>query len=128
MFLLGFFWKKTTSNAALFATVGGFALSVLFKFLPHVMNLGWLEPLGFAIPVTQENGNILYEIPFLDRMGFVFVIAVIGMIIISLIENKKGIVPKGLIVERQMFRMSPGFAAGALIVCGILVALYSFYW
>src|SRR5690606_12297590 len=24
MFLLGFFWKKTTSNAALFATIGGF--------------------------------------------------------------------------------------------------------
>lgn len=34
MFLLGFFWKKTTSNAALFATVGGFALSILFKILP----------------------------------------------------------------------------------------------
>src|SRR5690606_16071561 len=26
MFLLGFFWKKTTSNAALFATIGGFIL------------------------------------------------------------------------------------------------------
>src|SRR5690606_34930017 len=24
MFILGFFWKKTTSNAALFATIGGF--------------------------------------------------------------------------------------------------------
>ena len=92
------------------------------------MNLQGLESLGFAIPVTQENGSVLYEIPFLDRMGFVFVIAVVGMIIISLIENKRGVVPKGLIVERQMFRMSPGFAAGALIVCGILVALYSLYW
>ncbi|RZK25681.1 MAG: sodium transporter, partial [Hymenobacter sp.] len=28
MFILGFFWKKTTSNAALFATIGGFAASV----------------------------------------------------------------------------------------------------
>ncbi|HEX8313711.1 MAG TPA: sodium/sugar symporter [Flavisolibacter sp.] len=128
MFLLGFFWKKTTSNAALFATVGGFAFSVMFKFLPHIMNLQFLEPLGFALPVTQEGGSILYEIPFLDRMGFVFVISVIGMVIISLIENKRGVVPKGLIVERQMFRMSPGFAAGALIVCGILAALYTLYW
>ena len=31
MFLLGFFWKKTTSNAALFATVGGFVMSVILK-------------------------------------------------------------------------------------------------
>jgi SSS family solute:Na+ symporter len=128
MFILGFFWKKTTSNAALFATVGGFVLSVIFKFLPLIMNLQWLAPLGFAVPVKQENGTTLYEIPFLDRMGFVFVIAVLGMIIISRIENKRGIRPKGLIVEKDMFRMSPGFAAGALLVCGILVALYTIYW
>src|SRR5690606_20667802 len=34
MFILGFFWKGTTSNAALFATVGGFVFSVLLKFSP----------------------------------------------------------------------------------------------
>src|SRR5215218_876034 len=39
MFILGFFWKKTTSNAALFATVGGFAFSLFFKFLPNMMDL-----------------------------------------------------------------------------------------
>jgi SSS family solute:Na+ symporter len=128
MFILGFFWKKTTSNAALFATIGGFIFSIIFKFLPMITDLSWLAPLGFSVPVAQENGSVVYEIPFLDRMGFVFVIAVIGMIIISNIENKKGIRPKGMIVERSMFRMSPGFAVGALIVCGILAALYTIYW
>jgi SSS family solute:Na+ symporter len=128
MFLLGFFWKKTTSNAALFATVGGFALSVFFKFLPRIADLQGLSPLGFSIPVKQDNGTMLYEIPFLDRMGFVFVIAVIGMVIISLIENKKGVQTKGLEIDRSMFRMSPGFAVGALMVCGILAALYTLYW
>ncbi|HVF97029.1 MAG TPA: sodium/sugar symporter [Flavisolibacter sp.] len=128
MFILGFFWKKTTSNAALFATIGGFLFSVILKFLPKLVNLQGLGSLGFAIPVTQENGQVLYEIPFLDRMGFVFVIAVIGMVIISLIDNRRGVQPNGLIVEPKMFRMSPGFAAGALLICGILVALYSFYW
>ena len=38
MFILGFFWKKTSSNAAMFATVGGFVLSVIFKFLPQFVN------------------------------------------------------------------------------------------
>lgn len=128
MFILGFFWKKTTSNAALFATVGGFALSVLFKFLPRIADLSWLYQFGFSVPVVQEDGRTVYEIPFLDRMGFVFLIAVIGMVIISVIENRRGVQPKGLIVERGMFRMSPGFAAGALLVCGILAALYTIYW
>jgi len=128
MFILGFFWKKTTSNAAIFATIGGFILSVIFKFLPLVTNLSWLAPLHFAVLVTKEDGSVYYDIPFLDRMGFVFVIAVLGMIIISNIENRKGVTPHGMIVDKKMFRMSPSFAVGAMLVCGILVALYTIYW
>ena len=124
MFLLGFFWKKTTSNAALFATVGGFAFSLFFKFLPNIMDLSFLAPVGFS----KANADGVYEIPFLDRMGFVFLIAVIGMVLISLWDNRRGIQPKGLIVEKSMFRMAPAFAVGALIVCGILAALYTIYW
>lgn len=124
MFILGFFWKKATSNAALFSTVGGFAFSLLFKFLPKIMDLSFLAPMGFA----KANADGVYEIPFLDRMGFVFAICVVGMVIISLIDNKRGVVPKGLIVERKMFRLSPGFTAGALLICGLLVALYFIYW
>lgn len=45
MFILGFFWKKTTSNAALFATIGGFILSVVFKLLPKFVDLSFLAPL-----------------------------------------------------------------------------------
>ncbi|HEY1022372.1 MAG TPA: sodium transporter, partial [Flavisolibacter sp.] len=70
----------------------------------------------------------VYEIPFLDRMGFVFVIAILGMILISLVENRRGVQPKGLVVDKSMFRMSPGFAVGALLICGILTALYTIYW
>ncbi len=124
MFLLGFFWKKTTSNAALFATVGGFAFSLFFKFLPNIMDLSFLAPFGFS----RMNSEGIYEIPFLDRMGFVFMIAILGMVLISLYDNRRGIQPKGLIVDRKMFRMAPGFAVGALIICGILAALYSIYW
>ena len=124
MFILGFFWKKTTSNAALFATVGGFAFSLFFKFLPGFMNLSFLEQFGFA----KANAEGIYEIPFLDRMGFVFVICIIGMALISVYENRKGVKPNGLEVDRSMFKMNPSFAVGALIVCGILAALYTVFW
>jgi len=124
MFILGFFWRRTTSNAALFATIGGFAFSLLLKVLPQLMDLSFLEPFNFA----KLNADGVYEIPFLDRMGFVFIFCVIGMSIITNIENRKGIKPNGLEVDKSMFKMSPGFAAGALLVGGILVALYSVYW
>lgn len=128
MFILGFFWKKTTSNAALFATIGGFLLSVFFKVLPTFANLEWLSPSGFSKLVEQADGSKLYEIPFLDRMGFVFVICVLVMYIISMFENRKGINPKGLEVDSTMFKTSKGFAAGALIVVGVIVALYTIFW
>ncbi|MEX6687864.1 sodium/sugar symporter [Danxiaibacter flavus] len=124
MFILGFFWKKTTSNAALFATIGGFLLSLFFKFLPMVANLAFLAPIGFS----KANENGVYEIPFLDRMGFVFVICIVAMYIISVRDNRKGVKPNGLEIEKSMFKLNPGFAAGALIVCGVLAALYTIFW
>lgn len=124
MFILGFFWKKTTSNAALFATIGGFAFSLFLKFLPGFADLSFLSSVNFSV-LTAEG---VYEIPFLDRMGLVFIFCMLGMFIISKVENAKGIVPNGLEVDKKMFKMDPGFAVGALIICGILAALYTIFW
>ena len=128
MFILGFFWKKTSSNAALFATIGGFVLSVIFKFLPQLMNLEFLSQYGFATLVEQKDKTMAFEIPFLDRMGFVFVLCVLMMVVISLWDEKRGIVSKGLEVDTKMFKVSNGFAVGSLIIVGLLVALYSIFW
>ena len=124
MFILGFFWKRTTANAALFATLGGFIMSCIFKALPNMMDLSGLSNLGFS----ALNDKGVYEIPFIDRMGFVFVLCVIGMVIISLSDEKSKNNPKGLEIDSSMFKMSNGFAAGALIVLGILIALYTAFW
>jgi len=124
MFILGFFWKKTTSNAALFATVGGFIFSIILKFLPYMADLSFLAPFGFS----KQNGDGVYEIPFLDRMGFVFILSVLGMVIISLYENKKGVKPKGLEIDAKMFKLSPGFAIGTFIVVVLLTTLYTIFW
>jgi SSS family solute:Na+ symporter len=124
MFILGFFWKKTTSNAALFATIGGFIFSMIFKFLPYFADLSFMAPLGFS----KQNGEGVYEIPFLDRMGFVFILSVTGMIIISLYENRKGVKPRALEVDAKMFRLNPGFAIGTFIVLVLLTTLYTIFW
>lgn len=123
MFLLGFFWKKTTSNAALFATIVGFILSIVLKFLPNFMDLSFLASTGFAIPVDG-----VYEIPFIDRIGFVFIFCLIGMYFISMYENRKGVVTNGLEIDATMFKTKTGFAVGALLVIGITAALYTIFW
>ena len=124
MFILGFFWKKTTSTAALFATIGGFLLSVMFKFLPAYVDLSFLAPLGFAV----KNAEGIYEIPFLDRMGFVFLICVAAMVVISLYETSRGVKTNGLEVDRSMFKTTRSFAIGSIAIMIILTTLYTVYW
>lgn len=122
MFLLGFFWKRTTSSAALFAIIGGFFLSVIFKFLPNWMDLSFLQPFGFA---TLNPASGVVEIPFLDRMGFVFIICVMVMIGLSLSSPP----PKHTLqVDFQMFKTSKGFALGAAVILIILATLYIKFW
>ncbi|WP_316830581.1 sodium:solute symporter family transporter [Pedobacter aquatilis] len=124
MFIFGFFWKKTTSNAALFATIGGFIFSVILKFLPKWTDLSALHQFGWSV----DNGKGIFEIPFMDRMLIVFACCSLGMYIISTIENKKGIVPNGLEIDTKMFKTTTGFAIGALLIIGLIIALYTIYW
>jgi SSS family solute:Na+ symporter len=124
MFILGFFWKKTTSNAALFATIGGFILSILFKFMPSFVDLSGLYAFGFSVP----NAMGIYEIPFIDRMGFVFLICLIGMFFISQYETRNGVPANGLEIDKTMFKMSPGFVVGMLIITSVIAALYTIFW
>jgi solute:Na+ symporter, SSS family len=130
MFIMGFFWKRTTSNAALFATIGGFACSCFLEVLPRWTDLSGLASIGF----TKANGAGLYEIPFLDRMEIVFIFCLLGMIAISLL-GKRPAAPDGaspcgtaLAVDASLFRVSNGFLVGALTVCGVLAAVYSIFW
>lgn len=125
IFILGFFWKRTTSAAALVAAVVTVPLSFLFKVLPMATDLAFLAPFGFAAP---NPGTGVYEIAFIDRMGIVFVIVVALMVIISLLDKESVNNPKGLEIDAAMFKPKGAFAIGATLVCGILIALYTIFW
>ncbi len=125
MFLMGFFWRPTTAGAAMFATIGGFVASLVLKFLPGVMDLSFLAPIGFAVP----NNLGVYEIPFLDRMGIVFVFVVAAMVVISKLFPKTGAeTDKRIEIEPRMFKVQPGFALGSIVICLALVAIYAAWW
>ena len=125
IFILGFFWKRTTARAALVAAIITFPLSLLFKFLPEVADLSLLAEYGFA---ARNPESAIFEIPFIDRMGFVFLIVVAVMVIISLMDPRSKSNPQGLEIDSGMFKPHPAFAVGAAIVCVILVVLYTVFW
>ncbi|MGI8581806.1 MAG: sodium/sugar symporter [Chitinophagaceae bacterium] len=110
IFLLGFFWKRTTSAAALTSAILTIPLSTLLKFLP-----GWTNG---AFP----------DLPFMDRMGLVFVILMALMIVISLADHRRKDSHKAIIIDTAMFRCSPGFIVGSAIIIGILTALYTVFY
>jgi len=119
MFLLGFYWRKTTAAAAMFATIGGLVFSVFLKFLPMVTDLGFLAPIGFAV----DNGAGSYEIPFLDRMLIVFVMVVIGMVLLSTLAQRDGS-HRRMVIDRTKFRVDRGFAVGSVVIFAVLGAIY----
>jgi SSS family solute:Na+ symporter len=103
IFVLGFFWKRATANAA---------------FVAALVTI----PLGFAFKAW------LPDVPFLNRMGWIFLVLVALMVSISLADPKSKDNPKAMRVDTEMFRTSPTFAIGALIILGVLSALYIVFW
>jgi len=103
IFIFGFFWKKTTSNAALTAAALTIPLSAAFKFLTP-------------------------ELPFIDRMGLVFLIIAGLIIVISLMDGKGKDHPKGIEITKELFATSTKFKIGAILISGIIAALYIVFW
>ncbi|MYM87296.1 sodium/solute symporter [Rugamonas sp. FT82W] len=125
MFLLGFFWKKTTSGAAMFATLGGLFGSIVLKFLPTMMDLSFLATIGFS----KDNGSGVFEIPFLDRMFIVFWFVVAGMVVISkMAEARRDANTRHLQIDHGLFRVDGAFAFGSAVICVLLATIYTAWW
>jgi SSS family solute:Na+ symporter len=102
IFLLGMFWSRATAAGALVAAVASAVLSLVLKF---------------AWP----------SLPFMDRVGVVFLSCLAIAIGISLLK------PAGsekIRVELKDidYSTSLGFNISSVIVIAILVALYSYWW
>ena len=122
LFILGFFWKRTTSNAALFALIGGVTFSVLSKYIPT-----WTGVNDCIFYTAFLDGDV-YMIPFMDRMGWVFIFCFVSMVIISLSDPESKNNPKGLEIDAKMFKLEPTFILGAVIVVMGIIALYTYFW
>jgi SSS family solute:Na+ symporter len=122
LFILGFFWKRTTSNAALFALIGGVTFSIMSKYIPT-----WTGVNDCLFYTAFLDGDV-YMIPFMDRMGWVFIFCVVSMVIISLADPASKNNPKGLEIDAKMFKLEPSFILGTVVVVMALIALYTYFW
>lgn len=121
MFILGFFWKRTTGTAAMVGLITGFALSIFFN--NYAVGLLGHENIMFT---AYLNKNGLYEIPFLINMGWSFVITVATMVAISLAGPKVN--PKAFEIDASMFKVSKSTLILIVITLMILSALYVKFW
>ena len=102
IFLLGLFWKRANEAGAITAAVASVALSWLFKLV-------WAS------------------LPFMNRMGVVFLIALALAVIVSLVTASRA--DTDTISTRDVsFATRSSFNVGAVAVGLILVALYATWW
>ncbi|MBQ6881589.1 MAG: sodium/solute symporter [Alistipes sp.] len=102
IFGLGLLWKRASGTAAVVAAIGTFAFSVIFKFL-------------------------LPDVPFLLRMGYVFMALVVCFIILSLLSKKvvKADLLDAATVKTQLFWSRVTFV-GALISAALgVIGIYN---
>ena len=102
LFFMGMFWKKTTADAALLAAVGSAVFSFLFyQFWP--------------------------ALPFMDRVGLVFLLCLGLAIVVSLLQGNKA--QAGAVELNDIsFNTSKGFSLSLLLVVLVLIVFYSVWW
>ncbi|AVQ04537.1 sodium transporter [Caulobacter segnis] len=106
IFILGMFWKKATTAGALTAAIGSAVLSAVFWWL-------------------QEKG--IYAMPFMNRVGVVFLLSLAGAVLVSLAAPQKKVVSV-VTLEGVSYKTSTGFNIAGVGVVLILIALYATWW
>jgi SSS family solute:Na+ symporter len=106
IFMLGLFWKRATTASALVAAIGGAALSGAFF-------------------VADKLG--VFVIPFMNRVGLVFLLTLAAAIIVSLVAPQKKEV-NVVSLEGVSYKTTAGFNIAGLGVIVILIALYAIWW
>ena len=103
IFLLGLFWKQTTTRAALWGA-------------------------GLTIPLSAGFKYLTPGMPFLDRMGVVFLLIVAVMAVVSRLGGRGAEDARALTFRRGFYRTDGIFTVFASGIAAVLAALYLIFW
>ena len=102
IFIMGMFWKRTTSTGALSAAIGSAVFSITFKFL-------WPE------------------LPFMDRIGIVFLLCIVMSALVSFID-KPSSHDTSVNIDTINFSTTRTFNIASMGCVIILVIIYGTWW
>ncbi|HIF9180233.1 TPA: sodium/sugar symporter [Photobacterium damselae] len=103
VFLMGLFWKKTTSKGAIVGVLMSIPFALFLKLMPLSM-------------------------PFMDQMLYtlLFTIVVIAFTSLSSTEGEED--PKGIALEAKLFKTESSFNLASYGIMVILAVLYAVFW
>ncbi|MBN2282069.1 MAG: sodium/sugar symporter [Candidatus Marinimicrobia bacterium] len=103
VFLMGLFWKKTSTRGAIVGVLASIPIALGLKFLPIAM-------------------------PFLDQMMYTCLITIIIIVGVSLSSGEGDDDPKAIPLLRKTFATERTFNITAYAILTILVILYTVFW
>ena len=110
IFLLGLFWPRATEAGALSGAVASVVLSLVFWW-----------------PSDMGGIAALNAVPFMNRMGIVFLASLVLAVAVSL-ARPAALDSNKVVMDGVRFTTSRGFAFGAAVILAILTALYAIWW
>lgn len=103
VFMMGLFWKKTSTKGAIIGVLSSIPIALLLKILPT-------------------------ELPFLDQMMYTCLLTMAVIVMVSLITSKHEEDPKAIPLPRETFITGKNFNISAYVILMILAVLYTIFW
>ena len=103
VFLMGLFWKKTSTKGAIVGVISSIPVALGFKLLP-------------------------IDMPFLDQMMYTLLITIVIIMGVSLSYAEGDDNPKGIPLLKETFATGRSFNVSAYAIMIILVVLYTVFW
>ena len=116
IFMLGLFWRKTTNKAAVWGAISAVPVALFFK----AGSKAWFSQTSLE--------NFFPNLPWMDQMAYTFILVSLIIAVVSLVDGKGKMNPKGIQLTTKMFKTERSFDIGAIIIIAIVTFLYLFFW
>ncbi|HBQ60110.1 MAG TPA: sodium/glucose cotransporter [Balneolaceae bacterium] len=103
VFMMGLFWKKTTTKGAIYGVLSSIVIALLLK----------VPALG---------------LPFLDQMYYTLILTIVIIAGVSLTTNPQDEDPKAIHTTAEMFKTGSAFNIGAYVILVLVAVLYAVFW
>jgi solute:Na+ symporter, SSS family len=135
VFLLGLFWKKTSSKGAIVGVLASIPVAFAFKIpsmaismLNNKLAAGNLAADQIAIIQAKIVNFQGYMMPFLDQMLYTALITMVVIIGVSLTTARGDDNEKAIALDNETFTTGKTFNIATYALMIILVLLYTLFW